>query len=185
MQALRTLLVLAALCLTPLLAGSQDEPEQPVTVVLVRHAETAGSTRTGGSDPQLSPEGEARAAALAHLLAASGATHVFTSELTRTRATAAPLAEQLGLKVETVPARDGEQQLELLRALEPGSVALVVGHSNTVPALVEGLGGSGSFVAHEKYGPMLAHEEYDRLFVVTLPGVAGATASTLELRYGD
>src|SRR4030095_12239590 len=61
---------------------------QPV-VVIVRHAEKATN---GGSDPDLSSTGLARADALARILKDSGITAIFTSEFKRTQETAAPIA---------------------------------------------------------------------------------------------
>ncbi len=182
---------LAALFLAPLLVplaeGATDAPPKPLTVLAFRHAETAGSTRSGG-DPELSDGGAARAEALARLLANSGVTHVFSSEFARTQATIAPLAEQLGLEIQVVPADDGAAQVDALLDLPPGSIAAVCGHSNTVPGIVSGLGGEArDLVEHPKYGGMLEHESYDRLFVVTRPttddGASGV--QTIELRYGD
>ena len=53
-------------------------------------------------------------------------------------------------------------------------VALVVGHSNTVPEIIERLGGG-------TVAPM-ADDEYDRLFLVTLTGPGQATVVTLHYR---
>ena len=159
-------------------------PEKPVTVFVLRHAETAGSTRTGG-DPPLSEEGQARAAAVARLLGRSGATHLFSSEFARTRATIAPLAEALELEVVVVSAGEGERQVEALEDLPPGSVAVVCGHSNTVPNIVAALGGRArDLVDHPPYGEMLEDSSYDRMFAVTLPVGELAAAQTNELRYG-
>ena len=57
-----------------------------------------------------------------------------------------------------------------------GGRHLVVGHSNTVPDLVERLGGDGG-EAIEEAG------EYDRLYIVTLK--REGRASTVLLRYGE
>ena len=62
-------------------------------VVLVRHAEPAA----GGTDPGLSTAGRRRAATLAKMLAGAGITAIFTSELRRTKETAAPLAHLLSI----------------------------------------------------------------------------------------
>jgi phosphohistidine phosphatase SixA len=143
----RTLLVPLALLLLVLSISprsgaeqGQPAPQKPVAVFLLRHAETAAPTG-GGGDPELSEPGKARAQQLARLLGKAGVTHLFASEYARTQATLAPLAGALGLKVETVPAGESARQVAALRALPPGSVAVVAGHSNTVPALVEALGG--------------------------------------------
>jgi phosphohistidine phosphatase SixA len=151
-------------------------PEQPVSVFLVRHAETAASTRQV-RDPELSEEGRLRAHELARLLSQAGVTHLFASEFVRTGATLAPLAEQLGLEVRIVPAAESEQQVQALRALPAGSVAVLAGHSNTVPELVVALGG--------ELAEPIEHEQYQRVFLVTLPRHADGAPKAIELRYGD
>ncbi len=76
--------------------------------------------------------------------------------------------------------------LATLRALPPGTVAVVAGHSNTVPALVEGLGGEiDGLVDTPPYGEILGDDEYDRLFMVTLPAGKGTAVKAVELRYGE
>lgn len=156
---------------------------EPITIFFVRHAETAGSTRSGG-DPQLSEAGRARAASLARLLAHADVTRFFSSEYSRTRGTLAELAKKNELEV--IAASKGEEQIEALRSLPPGTVAVLAGHSNTVPALIRGLGGElERMLPHERYGPMLAHHEYDRLFCVTLDPVSGRAIATIELGYGE
>ncbi len=170
---------LASLAPAALLAAGQDtERGAPKrrTLVLVRHAETGGDTRTD-RDPELSEAGAQRAADLASLFGHAGVTHLFSSEYKRTQATLAPLAEAAELKVQVISARDAEAQIRALDALPEGSVAVVAGHSNTVPALVQKLG--GTFAQHPdapEGPPTLLHDQYSRLFVLTGP-------STLELRY--
>jgi len=154
--------------------------DRPVTVFLLRHAEPAATK----PDPDLAPAGQRRAEALAALLGRSGVTHLYASELQRTRQTLGPLARRTGVEVQVVPARAGAQQLQVLRALPAGSVAVVCGHSNTVPRLVEGLGGQvHELVDHPDYGPIMAHTSFDRLFVVVRAG--SGSSQTLELRYGS
>jgi len=160
-----------------------DPTERGVTVILVRHAETAGSTR-GGGDPSLSDAGRTRAEALANTLADSGVTHLFASQALRCHQTLEPLAAARGLETTTIPAGENERQVAALRALTPGSVAVVAGHSNTVPQLVAALGGQmNGLVEDPQYGKLIPHEDYGRMVVVVLGGDGKAT-TTIELRYG-
>jgi len=180
---MKILTLLASLVLLVGAAQVQDAPKQPVVVFLVRHAEAQPSTSTE-RDPALTAEGRVRAAALARLLGEAGVTHLFASELQRTQATLAPLAEALDLDVVVVPARDSAEQLAALRALPAGSVAVVAGHSNTVPGLARGLGQEmRDLVEQPGQGAVLPHEAYDRIAQVILPTEGGA-ARTIELRYG-
>jgi phosphohistidine phosphatase SixA len=153
---------------------------RPTTVILVRHGEKAGDDPR---DPSLSAAGEARARALARLLARAGVTHLFASEYRRTQATLRPLAGAIGLEPAIVPAADGAALLAAIAALPAGSVAVIAGHSNTLPALVTGLGGEVHGAIASASGPQLPDDAYDRLFMVILP--ARGQVQTLELRYGE
>jgi len=131
-------------------------------IVLVRHAEKASDA----PDAVLSPVGHARARCLARVLGDLGITHVFSTEVARTRETVTPLATQLGLTPAAIPAADGKQWIDTLRGLAPGSIALVAGHSNTIPDLVAALDA----------GPVTVdHHEYDWMFVIALPGTGAPT----------
>ncbi len=157
--------------------GAAAALQRPATVVLVRHAEAGG---THGGDPELTDVGARRAAALARLLGSSRVTQLYATEFRRTQQTLAPLAERTGLRPTIVPGRDLAPQLRALRELPAGSVAVVAGHSNTVPALVRGLGGEPSGTRATEHGEMLPDDAYERLFIVVL----SAPPVTIELRYG-
>jgi broad specificity phosphatase PhoE len=133
------------------------------TVIVVRHAEKVDNSE----DPALSPVGQARAAALAVALRDAGVHAIYTTQYQRSRDTAAPLARLLGLSpvvVETggPAAEHGQAVAARVLGQEPGRTVLVVGHSNTVPAIVRGLGAAdvGS----------IADDEYRDLFIVKIAG---------------
>lgn len=157
-----------------------DAEARPTTIILVRHGEKAGDDPR---DPSLSPAGEARALALARLLGHAGVTHLFASEYRRTQATLRPLADATGHRPVIIPAADGAALLAAIAALPAGAVAVVAGHSNTVPGLVIALGGEVRGATNSPSGPQLPDHAYDRLFVVTVP--ARGEVRALELRYGD
>jgi broad specificity phosphatase PhoE len=118
-------------------------------VLLVRHAEKADD----GKDPALSREGEARAEALAGALRDAGVTAIVTSEYRRCVQTAAPLARALGVTPYVVPARDVAGLVALLREKHGDGVVLVVGHSNTIPAILRALGHEGdAAIPDDRYG---------------------------------
>jgi phosphohistidine phosphatase SixA len=152
----RLLLVVALLSLTV-----TELPAQASLIVLVRHGEKA---KTGGDDPALSAEGQARALALAGVVAQAGIQHILVTEYRRTSETAAVVAERgqlvpVVVKVGKVKVPDHARAVaQALDALPPGSAALVVGHSNTIPHIVGELSGT----------PLgdLADDEYSTLFVV-------------------
>lgn len=173
---LAPLLALFAL-LGPGRAQESDPLEQlryPKTVVLVRHAEKAADDPR---DPSLSAAGLARAEHLARMLGDAGVTHLFSSEFRRTRDTLAPLASLTGARVSTVTARDPKAQISALRSLPRNSVAVVSGHSNTVPGLAK-------LLAPKSDPTELGEMDYDRMYVVTLTGDE-APATLIELRYGE
>lgn len=157
---LAALLVLAATAWAPLAA---QRPGDGLLVLLVRHAEKAAAP---GNDPRLSPAGEARARALAAALADARVSAVVATQFVRTASTAAPLAAARGLTPRIV--RAGGQTPAHVRAVAaavrgnpPGSVVLVVGHSNTIPAIIGALGGPAM--------PELCDAEYANLFVLSMP----------------
>lgn len=168
-------LVVAALLLLSLfgmapLRAEEPPAQQPLVVFAVRHAEKAN---TGDKDPDLTVAGRLRAAQLAVLLRNSGIQYVHSSCTNRTRSTAEPTADALGLKVKIYDAADVPSLVEKLQ--KTGGRHLVVGHSNTTPDTVEKLKGDSGRDIDEK-------TEFDRLYVVTV-GADGAV-STLMLRYG-
>jgi len=187
----RLLLFLPVALLAALaLVGGQQEARgavqmrlAPRTVILVRHGEK--STEGDPKDPELSVEGKARAEELARVLARSGATRLVASEFQRTQATLAPLAARLKLTVDVRPAAELEALATELVSAEPGSVTVVSGHSNTLPALAALLGVSLPGLNETPQGAMLGDDEYDRLFVLYLPpNDAPVKPSVVELRYG-
>ena len=71
-----------------------------------------------------------------------------------------PIAAKLGVEIQTY---DPSKQADLALLLKSwkGKTILVVGHSNTVPGLVNLLTGSSTY-------PNLGDNEYDKLFIVRL-----------------
>ena len=185
------LALLGLILLTPATVGS-GESDEPIAVFFVRHAETAQSTtgapRAEAPDPGLSEAGMERARALGRLLSRSGVTHLFASQYRRTQQTLQPLEERTGHEILVIRAQQPEDQLRALRELAGGSIAVVSGHSNTIPGLVCDLDGAAPDLNCSESGRTFEHHEYDRLYLVMLPAAA-ATASfaprALALRYGD
>ena len=146
-----------------------DDPQNTYTIYLVRHAEKEAE----GSDPALTEAGTARAEALADLLEGEGIEAVWSSDYVRTRSTAKPLADRLGADVQTYDPSDLPGFAQTLESR--GETALVVGHSNTTPALSALLGGEPGNEIDEA-------GEYDRLYV--LSGVGSGAVETDIRRYG-
>ncbi|MCC6317355.1 MAG: histidine phosphatase family protein [Gemmatimonadaceae bacterium] len=144
------------------------------TVILVRHAE-----RPPGTDPDLNAAGRARAESLAVSLARSNVSAILHTQFKRAQQTAAPLATRLGVVAEVVAATGTEAQhaqavVQRVQGLV-GQTILYVGHSNTVPAVIQALG-----IAPP---PAIADTEYQHFFVVTRVGNGPATL--VRVRYGQ
>ena len=125
------LLVAVGACAT---ASAADDPVRPNFYVM-RHLQKAA-----GDDPGLTEEGQRNAARLADLLADDPPSAIYVSSTRRARETAAVLASRLGLTPKTYDPRDTPALISAAVA-ETGTV-LIVGHSNTVPEIVERLGGT-------------------------------------------
>jgi broad specificity phosphatase PhoE len=143
------------------LAGSAPaQGENEIFVVyLARHAEKAAES-ADQADPSLSKCGTLRAETLAVMLSDAGLSKIYSTSFERTRATARPSAEALGLEIETYDPSQLESFAQLL--LEQGEDALVIGHSNTTSVLAGLLAG----VKQEAFD----EEIYDRLYQVPVSG---------------
>ncbi|MEQ1515946.1 MAG: phosphoglycerate mutase family protein [Usitatibacteraceae bacterium] len=139
------------------------------TVIVVRHGEKLDAS----PDPILSPQGDARAARLADMLAASRITTIYTTQYKRTVLLAAPTAKRMGVTPTVVDGKDTETLLAKIRAHAKDDVVLVVGHSNTVPAIIKGLGHSAPIVVRE--------DEFDNLFIVAMK--AKDVPTVVNLKY--
>lgn len=153
-------------------AAEAAAPDAPVVVYVVRHAEKADD---GSDDPPLTVAGRIRVRVLQDLLADARLTHVYTTDWRRTRGTAEPIAESAGLEPVVYDPRTLDSLAQAIRST-PGR-HLVVGHSNTTPALVAALGGDPSGPIHEM--------EYNRLYVVAILPGAGTAAVVSLLRFGE
>jgi phosphohistidine phosphatase SixA len=148
-------------------------PSAAQSVILVRHAEradmAAGGAPSMAADPDLSREGHARAERLAAMLRNAEIRAIFVTQFRRTQQTAAPLAKALGLTPVVIPADDQAALLAQLRGVK--GHALVVGHSNTVPAVTAALSGTLAV-------PM-ADDDFGNLWIVPTAG----EPRVLRLRY--
>ena len=144
------------------------------TIVVIRHAE---KDTANVADPALSPAGEARAALLARLFGnAQGPGRldaIYVSDTLRSRMTAAPLAERLGI----VPIVDGSEQPKGLvrRVLKEnsGKRVIIVGHVNTVPEIV-------ALLSDRSDIPKMDEHDFGAMYVVTVPRIGHANLVRLN-----
>jgi phosphohistidine phosphatase SixA len=175
---MRYVLDLALRSMLALAFGAAPAFAQDQIFFVVRHAERAdapavpGSSQVAmkGTDPALSAAGHQRAKRLADALRDAGVAQIVTTEYLRTRQTAAPLAQRLNLQPVTGP-ESVDALVDLLR--DERRTTLVIGHSNTVPQILKGLGVSTNVT--------LGEQDYDDLFVV-VRNAAGAS-TLVRLKY--
>lgn len=164
---------LCAILVMALLSGACHQV-QPTTVILVRHAE-----RPSGADPDLNEKGRARAESLAVSLKQTRVDAILHTQYKRTQQTAQPLASMKGITPQIVPAAGPESVhamavVEAVNALK-GRTIIYVGHSNTVPGVIQRLGIVPA--------PEISDSEYDHLFIVVLD--RNGQASMVRVRFGE
>ena len=164
---------MAAMLSVPASASAGAQARGPITVVVVRHAEKAAAP---ADDPPLTAEGQGRAQALFQAVRDARVGAIITTQLLRTRSTAEPTATALGIRPEVVTAGGATHAQDVAAAVRAhaGTTVLVVGHSNTVPAIIEALGA--------KRPAAICDSEYDNLFIVTIG--ADGTAGVVRSSYG-
>jgi broad specificity phosphatase PhoE len=146
------------------------------TVIVVRHAPQM--LGVGGDDPPLGAEGEARAASLARMLGdtrlKSRVAAIYVTDKLRSRSTAAPLAQMLGITPEVVAEDDPRALAHRVLHEHSGDTILIVGHGNTLPAIVSALSGVDDI-------PAVEPSDYATLYIVTVPRIGRPAA--LRLKY--
>jgi len=143
-------------------------------IFLVRHAE-----KDTGNNPALSKAGKERAGDLYRMLQGEQIDKVYFSRYRRTRQTADSLlsytkADTFSYKADT----SGEglaESLKLTATPISGEHILIIGHSNTIPAIIRKLG-VADFEPNE-----LPDNEYDNLYVITF---SQGKPSVKRMKYG-
>ena len=161
-------IILAFLLLFGIGCG-EDQPVQrpgvnpPVTTFyLIRHAEKDRSDPEA-IDPELNQSGLGRAMHWAEILNEVNLGAIYTTDFERTSMTAAPASVKQDITVQYYD----PDTLDVNQLVQDnlGKNVLIVGHSNTTPALANKL------IGKEKYGPM---DDYDNgsLYIVQRVGDA-------------
>jgi phosphohistidine phosphatase SixA len=130
------------------------------TYYVVRHAEKAAPGPNMSSDVPLTPAGEQRALALRDSLLNKKIGHIFSTNTVRTKSTAAPLATALQLPTTLYEPKPDSSFIRMLGKLKKNT--LIVGHSNTVDDIVNGLCLNNKIIVD------LNDTEYDKLYIVRL-----------------
>lgn len=125
-------------------------------IILLRHAEKGND---GSADPELTFKGEERAKKLAFVLEDFKIDKIFSTHFIRTEKTVTVLAVKKELEIATYDAKDQDFANFLLEK-QKGKTIVVVGHSNTIPALVNKLIGKDMYKD-------LSESEYGKFWVLT------------------
>lgn len=171
----RRVLFAAVVAFGASLVTSRAVIAQPSMVILVRHAEKAA---VPGDDPPLSDVGQQRARDLAAALVASPPNAIVVSSRQRTALTADVVAKATGVTPQVISLEGGgAAHIAAVAAAVKAQkgVVLVVGHSNTVPAVIKALGGPAL--------PDICDATYAHLFVLQ-PATSSHAASLVMSRYG-
>lgn len=142
------------------------------TFILVRHAEKDLTQST--SDPDLSPEGKARATKFAELFSKSDIGAVYSTPYKRTRQTVEALAAAKGLQVTSYQPTKMDEIDNMIKQYA-GKTIVVSGHSNTVPLVLNYL------IGEEKY-KMFDDSDYGNIIIVSVVQ-RGKDAKVVWMRY--
>jgi 2,3-bisphosphoglycerate-dependent phosphoglycerate mutase len=153
---LKSLLLFAVLAVFVLPSLAQGKK----TIVLIRHAEKEVGDTVSAADPPLSAAGVDRAQRVAKRIGKFHPGAIYSTNYKRTRDTVEPLAKKRGKTVEIYdPANAKDLAAKILAS--PTKRFVVVGHSNTIPALANLLTGKDLF-------KNLQESEYSVIYVIRI-----------------
>ncbi|MFK7948186.1 MAG: YHS domain-containing (seleno)protein [Saprospiraceae bacterium] len=165
---MKSYFILLLLLINSFIVVAQDSV---TTIILVRHAE---KVQDGTKNPTLTKDGILRSIQLAYMLRADSIAGVFSTNYERTIKTAEPTANFHDLPVLKYSPRNHEVFINNLLMQYRGKKVLVVGHSNTIPNIVQILTGKPQWQIKDYI--------YNDLFVVTV--VNKGEGQLLHLKYG-
>jgi len=152
-----TFLFLSASCSEKSSKKTQEKAYKEIsyqTIYFVRHAE---KMIDGTRDPDLSSDGLMRADKLSLLLQGEDIKYIYSTDYKRTKNTGKILAQKLGVEIRIYNPSD--DPLSTILPTIGNANALIIGHSNTTPKLVNKLLGK------EKY-TSLDEREYNKMFIL-------------------
>ena len=138
-------------------ASFAQNEDSMFTIYLVRHAEKELSAENP-KDPPLTPCGKQRAASLEVFLSQVQLDAIYSSDYSRTRSTAQPVAQNRNMETRLYDPKKLEEFAKVL--IERGENALVVGHSNSTPVLA-------GLLIGEKLEP-IDESIYNRIYQVVI-----------------
>lgn len=161
---MKTLLVVLSFFITFEATAQHNEiskKEDETTFIFTRHAE---KMKSDDSDPSLNEEGQKRADKLLRLLGQYETIDaVYSTDYKRTRETAQPVAVYFQIPVKIYNPRELESFKNQLLAKHHSEVVLIVGHSNTTPALI-------NLVMGQDRVEQIDESDYSNMYVITIDG---------------
>jgi broad specificity phosphatase PhoE len=148
--------------------SASEQPIDTDVIYVIRHADTEK-----GNNPNLSAEGQVRAENLVSILQDEQLSAVFVTNTARSIQTGTPAALADGISTTIYSPFDATGVAASIASIPGSSATLVVAHSNTVPLVVQALGGPTL--------EDLEETEFDRLFAIVLSN--GKYVRTLQLHY--
>jgi broad specificity phosphatase PhoE len=130
------------------------------TIILVRHAEKDVSATADPGDPDLSPEGLQRAERLVKKIKKYKPGAIYSTNYLRTLDTAEPMAKRRHKQVQIYDAKKPDELIDQIMKSKTKRF-LIVGHSNTVPSLV-------NLLIKKDLFHSLDESEYGTIFIVRL-----------------
>jgi len=172
--AIPCLVLIALLSASAFPAGVNAIDQPAMILILVRHAEKK-VVPAENKDPDLSPAGIARAEELVRMFGETGITAIYATQYKRTQQTVKPLADKLGLPFMQVEAKKTPELVKQIRARGAGQVIFIAGHNNTVPEIIEALGGP--------HMDIIPETEYDNLYILIVH--SDGSARLVKMKYGS
>jgi len=164
--------VLLAIFCWPWACAAQTKTTE---IFIVRHAD-----RLGTAD-ELTPLGMERAQELKRVLGLSKIDSIYSTDFTRTKKTAMPLAASRRMSIRlysNIP-----QLIKQITTKGAGKRILIVGHSDTVDDLIKQCG----CVPPADIDPQMPGTQYDNLFLVTMQkssGLPKLQCEVIRMKYG-
>jgi len=131
-----------------------------LTVILLRHAEKDISEDADSANPDLSAEGKLRAQKLVEIINKYRPDAIYSTNFIRTRTTVRPLASKNRRMISIYDPQNLNQLAELITSGKLKRI-VVVGHSNTTPALANLL------LKQDKF-KTLDESEYGKIWIIKI-----------------
>ena len=150
----------------------QAESASTVTqIYILRHTEKEDDV---SEDPLLSESGLKRATYWKQVLAEIDISQIFTTDFKRNIQTAETLAENYDVKPELYYPMSFDI-VQFINEIK-GKKVLIIGHSNTIPDMVNRLIGESTY-------PPMSHTDYDKLFLITINANGDTSSSLLDIEF--